>query len=67
MVRVDDASIRADAATFFDDLQVLIEAQVKPIVVAHEPAAARTMVRSINRSANALRLRSAARMPPCCP
>jgi acetylglutamate kinase len=53
VVRVDDACVRADGATFFDDLQVLIEARVKPIVVAPEPAAARAMVRSINRSANA--------------
>jgi acetylglutamate kinase len=53
VVRVDDVSLGTDTATFFDDLQVLIEAHVKPIVVAHEPSAARAMVRSINRSANA--------------
>jgi acetylglutamate kinase len=45
--------VSGHAATFFDDLHVLIDAQVKPIVIAHEPAAARAIVRGINRSANA--------------
>lgn len=52
VVRLDDASVRADASTFVDDLQVLVEAQVHPIVVAPNPAAAREVVRTINRSAN---------------
>jgi acetylglutamate kinase len=51
-VRVDDASVRAESSTFFDDLAVLAEAHVRPVVVAPEPAAARHIVRSINRSAN---------------
>lgn len=50
---MDDASVRADGSTFVDDLQVLIEAAVQPIVVAPTPIAARDIVRTINRSANA--------------
>jgi len=52
ILRVDDASVRADASTFPDDLHVLIEAQVQPIVVAPNPSAARDIVRTLNRSAN---------------
>lgn len=52
VVRFDDASVRGDASTFVDDLQVLTDAQVRPILVAPDPAAAREIVRTINRSAN---------------
>jgi acetylglutamate kinase len=52
VVRVDEASVSADASTFFEDLTVLAEAQVRPVVVAPEPAAARSIVRAMNRSAN---------------
>jgi len=51
-VRVDDASVRAEGSTFVEDLQVLTEAQVRPVLVAPEPGAARELVRTINRSAN---------------
>ena len=51
VVRLDEDSVAADG-TFIDDLQVLIEAQVRPIVVAPTPAAARDIVRTINRSTN---------------
>jgi acetylglutamate kinase len=53
IVRVDEASVRLDASTLFEDLSVLTDAQVRPIVVAPEPSAARAIVRAINRSANA--------------
>jgi acetylglutamate kinase len=52
VLRVDEASVRADTSTFLDDLAVLTEALVRPVVVAPEPAAARHIVRAINRSAN---------------
>lgn len=52
VVRFDDASARGDASTFVDDLGVLADAQVRPILVAPDPPAAREMVRTINRSAN---------------
>ncbi len=52
VIRVDATSV-SDGSTFVDDLQVLFEAQVHPIVVAPEPTAARDIVRIINRSANA--------------
>ena len=51
-MRVDDASVRAEGSTFVEDLQVLTEAQVRPVLVAPEPGAARELVRTINRSAN---------------
>lgn len=44
--------MRADTSTFLDDLAVLAEALVRPVVVAPDPAAARRIVRAINRSAN---------------
>ncbi|MBV8655958.1 MAG: hypothetical protein JO160_07925 [Candidatus Eremiobacteraeota bacterium] len=52
-MRVDEASVHADASTLFDDLAVLTDAAVRPIVVAPEPSAARAIVRAINRSLNA--------------
>lgn len=52
VLRVDEASVQADTSTFLDDLAVLTEALVRPVVVAPEPAAARHIVRAINRSAN---------------
>ncbi|MBV8490092.1 MAG: hypothetical protein JO199_06120 [Candidatus Eremiobacteraeota bacterium] len=49
---MDDASVRSDGSTFADDLNLLLEAQVQPIVVAPHPAAARDLVRVLNRSTN---------------
>ena len=49
---MDDASVRAEGSTFVDDLAVLTESQVRPILVAPEPDAARDIVRTINRSSN---------------
>ena len=51
-MRVDEASVHADTSTFLDDLAVLAESLVRPVVVAPEPAAARHLVRAINRSTN---------------
>jgi acetylglutamate kinase len=52
VIRVDEPSVSTEASTFVEDLTVLFEAHVRPIVVAPEPAAARIIVRTINRSAN---------------
>ena len=52
VLRVDDASVRADGSTLAADLGVLLEAQVRPIVVAPTPAAVRSIVRIINLSAD---------------
>jgi acetylglutamate kinase len=52
VLRVDEASVQADASTFLDDLAVLTEALIRPVLVAPEPAAARHIVRALNRSAN---------------
>ena len=52
VVRVDDATASCDEATLFDDLQVLSQRGVHPIVVAPGPETARTIVRAINRSSN---------------
>ncbi len=52
MVRVDDATARDANATLIDDLRVLTQHQVRPIVVAPDPEAARALVRAMNRSAN---------------
>jgi acetylglutamate kinase len=52
VVRVDDATAHDAGATLVDDLHVLCERSIRPIVVAPNPAAARTIVRTINRSAN---------------
>ena len=52
VLRVDEASVQADTSTFLDDLAVLAEALIRPVVVAPEPAVARHIVRAMNRSAN---------------
>jgi acetylglutamate kinase len=52
VVRVDGPSVNTEASTFVEDLTVLFDARVRPIVVAPEPAAARIIVRTINRSTN---------------
>lgn len=52
MVRVDDATAHDASATLVDDLYVLMQRSVRPIVVAPDPQTARSIVRSINRSAN---------------
>jgi len=52
VVRVDDESVHAASSTLADDLHVLADAKVRPIVVAPDPAGAREIVRTVNRSAN---------------
>ncbi|HEV7178404.1 MAG TPA: hypothetical protein VGN11_00925 [Candidatus Baltobacteraceae bacterium] len=52
VVRVDDATAHDAHATLVDDLYVLAERGVRPIVVAPDSDAARAIVRAINRSAN---------------
>jgi acetylglutamate kinase len=52
VVRVDDATARDANATLIDDLRVLAQHQVRPIVVAPDPDAARAIVRAMNRNAN---------------
>ena len=52
VVRVDDATAHDDAATLIDDLHVLCERAIRPIVVAPDPRSARTIVRTINRSSS---------------
>jgi acetylglutamate kinase len=52
VIRVDEATTRYDDATLFDDLHVLAERGVRPIIVAPGVEAAHTLVRRINRSAN---------------
>jgi acetylglutamate kinase len=52
VVRVDDATARDANTTLIDDLRVLAQHQIHPIVVAPDPSAARTLVRALNRSAN---------------
>ncbi len=52
VVRIDEATVRDGVTGFVDDLTLLAQYDVHPIVVAPDPAAARTLVRTINRSAN---------------
>lgn len=52
VVRVDDATACDANATLIDDLRVLAQHHVRPIVVAPDPDAARAIVRAMNRSAN---------------
>jgi acetylglutamate kinase len=52
VVRVDDESVHAAGSTLAEDLQLLSEARVRPIVVAPDAAGARSIVRTINRSTN---------------
>jgi acetylglutamate kinase len=52
VVRVDDATAHHEGTTLVDDLQLLCERAIRPIVVAPNARAARSIVRTINRSAN---------------
>ncbi|HTX57948.1 MAG TPA: hypothetical protein VMD47_12685 [Candidatus Acidoferrales bacterium] len=52
VLRVDEATAHDAGTTFVDDLRVLTRHHVRPIVVAPDPAAARAIVRAINRSSN---------------
>ena len=66
VVRVDEETAFAGRTTFFDDLTLLLQQQVHPIVVAPTPRAGRALVRAINRSGNSavgLSGRDAAMLP----
>ena len=52
VVRVDEATAHDETATLIDDLHVLCERTVRPIVVAPSARSARSIVRTINRSTN---------------
>jgi acetylglutamate kinase len=52
VVRVDEATANDEHATLIDDLHVLAERSIRPIIVAPDPSSARAIVRTINRSAN---------------
>lgn len=52
VVRVDEATAADEHTTLMDDLHVLTERSVRPIIVAPDRAAARAMVRMMNRSTN---------------
>jgi acetylglutamate kinase len=52
VVRVDEPSVRGGSPTFAEDLQILADARVRPVIVAPQPSTAREIVRAINRSAN---------------
>ena len=52
VVRVDDATAAAQESTFIADLSFLALQDVHPIVIAPSASAARTLVRTINRSGN---------------
>jgi acetylglutamate kinase len=52
VVRVDEATASDERATLIDDLHVLADRSVRPVVVAPDPPTARAIVRTINRSAN---------------
>jgi acetylglutamate kinase len=52
VLRVDDATVQEAGTTFIDDLHILREHAIAPIVVAPNPGIARDLVRAINRSSN---------------
>ncbi len=50
VIRLDDATLGADGATFFSDLVFLGNLGMRPVVVAPTAEAARAVVRTMNRS-----------------
>ncbi len=52
VVRVDEATACDKHTTLIDDLRMLAERSLRPIVVAPDRATARTIVRTFNRSTN---------------
>ncbi|MGD1065575.1 MAG: hypothetical protein ABR975_02025 [Vulcanimicrobiaceae bacterium] len=50
VIRVDEATLGADGTTFFSDLVFLGNLGMRPVVVAPTAAAARAVVRAMNRS-----------------
>src|SRR5947209_14021957 len=53
VIRVDEATLGAEGATFFSDLVFLGNLGMRPVVVAPTKDAARAVVRTMNRSGDA--------------
>ncbi|HEY0615649.1 MAG TPA: hypothetical protein VGC96_13440 [Candidatus Elarobacter sp.] len=53
VIRVDEATLGAEGATFFSDLVFLANLGMRPVVVAPTQDAARAVVRRMNRSGDA--------------
>jgi acetylglutamate kinase len=53
VIRVDEATLGAEGATFFSDLVFLGNLGMRPVVVAPTAEAARAVVRTMNRSGDA--------------
>ena len=53
VIRVDEATLGAEGATFFGDLVFLGNLGMRPVVVAPTKDAARAVVRAMNRSGDA--------------
>ena len=53
VIRVDEATLGAEGATFFSDLVFLGNLGMRPVVVAPSTDAARAVVRAMNRSGDA--------------
>src|ERR1700736_1870064 len=53
VIRVDEATLGAEGATFFSDLVFLGNLGMRPLVVAPTKDAARAVVRTMNRSGDA--------------
>lgn len=52
VIRVDDATLGASGSTFFGDLVFLTNLGMRPVVVAPSTAAAKDVVKAMNRSGN---------------
>lgn len=53
VIRIDEATLGSDGTTFFGDLVFLGNLGMRPVVVAPNVKAARTIVRTMNRSGDA--------------
>jgi acetylglutamate kinase len=53
VIRIDEATLGTDGTTFFGDLVFLGHLGMRPVVVAPNVGAARTIVRTMNRSGDA--------------
>jgi acetylglutamate kinase len=53
VIRIDEATLGSDGTTFFGDLVFLGNLGMRPVVVAPNVTAARTIVRTMNRSGDA--------------
>jgi acetylglutamate kinase len=53
VVRIDESTLATDGTTLYADLAFLVERGQRPIVVAPSADAARTIVKTINRTSDA--------------